>query len=189
MSLKKARYAQMPAPARTGKVRLSSKFPRSAFVLSNDTDSHDWPWRTDGFRNSGHDPSPNAEHTQPGPSAPHALIPVPGFGCFNWRNGECLWNCRGRLITPEDERYEPPRDECCDESGYRRQNLRKGSDREGRGRQNSPVDFLGAYEMPVYGIRRGRGGVCRPHSLPMAEAAVSAQDSLFAGYTISIERI
>ena len=44
----------------------------------------------------------------------------------------------------------------------------------------SPVDFLGAYEMPVYGIRRGNGGVYRPHNLPIVEAAVSAQDSLFA---------
>jgi hypothetical protein len=43
--------------------------------------------------------------------------------------------------------------------------------------------------MPMYGIRRGKGGVYRPHNLPMVEAAVSAQDSLFAKYTVSIEKI
>ena len=41
--------------------------------------------------------------------------------------------------------------------------------------------------MPVYGIRRGKGGVYRPHNLPIVEAAVSAQESLFAKYTVSIE--
>ena len=40
----------------------------------------------------------------------------------------------------------------------------------------------------MYGIRRGKGGVYRPHNLPIVEAAVSAQDSLFAEYTVSIEK-
>jgi hypothetical protein len=59
-----------------------------------------------------------------------------------------------------------------------------GTERSG----NPPVDFLGAYEIPVYGIRRGKGGVYRPHNLPIVEAAVSAQDRLFEKYTVSIEK-
>jgi len=67
--------------------------------------------------------------------------------------------------------------------------ISKSYDRDGKEGGNPPVDFLGAYEIPVYGIRRGKGGVYRPHNLPIVEAAVSAQDSLFSKYTVSIEGI
>jgi len=68
--------------------------------------------------------------------------------------------------------------------------VNKGCDWEGKEGEdrNTPVDFLGAYEMPVNGIRRGKGGVYRPHNLPIVEAAVSAQDSLLAKYTVSIKK-
>lgn len=55
--------------------------------------------------------------------------------------------------------------------------------------RDSPVDLLGAYEMPMYGIRRGKGGVYRPHNLPIVEAAVSAQDSLFANIPSALKII